>query len=211
METLRYVVLANSILAVMSVMYYVLLQHETYFSVNRLVLWLGLTTALTLPLLELPDWRPQRVRTAMQRTAQAIVPRVLPRSSSLPADIPVTFPNKRPHGVYHIQPERLVWSWQVILAAFYVFVVSALLIRFGLQVVSLRKLISQSVHELYDGFTVARTQQITSPFSFFGWVVLNPAQHTSAELEQILRHERVHVQERHSIDMIGTELVCIFF
>jgi hypothetical protein len=52
---------------------------------------------------------------------------------------------------------------------------------------------------------------ITSPFSFFNWVVLNPDRHTPDELEQILRHERVHVRERHSLDMIGAEWLCILF
>ncbi len=211
METLRYVVLANSLLAVVGVAYYALLRRETYFSANRLVLWLGLTAALTLPLLELPDWRPQPVRTAMQRTAQVIVPRVLPKLDTSPADVTIMFPDKKTYRAFQVHQQRFVWSWQMSLVVFYAFVVSVLLIRFSLQLLSLRRLIRQSIHEAYDGFILVRNKQVTSPFSFFDWVVLNPAQHTSDELEQILRHERVHVRERHSIDMIGTELVCIFF
>lgn len=211
METLRYVVLANSLLAVVGVAYYALLRRETYFNANRLVLWFGLAAALTLPLLELPDWRPQPVRTAMQRTAQVIVPRVLPKLDTYPADVTITFPNKKTYRAFQVHQERFVWSWQMSLVVFYAFVVFVLLIRFSLQLLSLRRLIRQSVHEAYDGFILVRNEQVTSPFSFFDWVVLNPARHTSDELEQILRHERVHVRERHSIDMIGTELVCIFF
>ncbi len=46
METLRYLVLANGLLVVVSVAYYVLLRRETFFGANRLALWLGLTAAV---------------------------------------------------------------------------------------------------------------------------------------------------------------------
>ena len=209
METLRYVVLVNVLLAIVSVAYYVLLRRETFFGANRLALWLGLASVLILPLLELPDWRPQPVRTVMQRTAQVIVPKVLPKSY-LP-QVDVTLPNRETHLAFQKQPEGFVWSWQAALIIFYIAGVFILLIRFGIQLASLRKVISQSAHEPYNDFTLVWDRYATSPFSFFGWVVVNPNQHEPDELEQILRHERVHVRERHSFDMIGAELVCIIF
>ncbi|MBD2756252.1 M56 family metallopeptidase [Spirosoma validum] len=211
METLRYVVLVNGLLAVVSLAYYVLLRRETYFGANRLALWAGLTCAFILPLLELPDWRPQPVRRAMQRTAQAIVPRVLPKPQLPSADVTITFPNKKTYKAFHIEQEGFIWSWQIGLIALYVVIAFLLLIRFTIQLASLRKLIRQSVHEAYNDFTLVQNGRVTSPFSFFGWVVVNPDQHTPDELDQILRHERVHVRERHSLDMIGAELICILF
>lgn len=211
METLRYVVLVNGLLVIVSVAFCALLRHETYFGLNRLVLWLGLAAAFVLPLLELPDWRPQPIRTVMQRTAQAIVPRVLPNLRSLPADVTVTFPTKKTYRAFQVQQEQPFWTWQTALIVFYFLGVFALLIRFSLQLMSLRKIINQSIHEVYDGFILVQNERVTSPFSFFGRVILNPTQHTADELEQILRHERVHVREWHSLDMIGSELVCIIF
>ncbi len=211
METLRYVVLVNGLLAVVSIAYYALLRRETFFNANRLALWLGLAGATLLPLLELPDWRPQPVRSAMQRTAQVIVPKVLPKLTSPQPEVTITFPDKKTYRAFQRQQQGFVWSWQAGLIALYIAGVFLLLVRFGLQLASLRKLINQSVHEPYNGFTLVQSEAITSPFSFFGWVVLNPNQHTPDELEQILRHERVHVRERHSLDMIGAELVCIVF
>ncbi|GAB4030588.1 M56 family metallopeptidase [Spirosoma gilvum] len=211
METLRYVVLANGLLAVVSLAYYVLLRRETFFGANRLALWLGLAGALILPLLELPDWRPQRVRTVMHRTAQIIVPRVLPKSPTTEPDVTITFPNQKTYQAFQKLPKPFSWSWQLGLILLYALGVLLLAIRFGLQVLSLRKLINRSTQEPYDQFTLVTNEQVTSPFSFFNWVVLNPSQHSIIELDQILRHERVHVRERHSLDMIGAELVCIIF
>ena len=211
METLRYVVLANALLAVVSTAYYALLRRETFFATNRLMLWMGLAGALLLPLLELPDWRPQRVRTVMHRTAQVIVPRVLPNTIVSKPPVTITFPNGKVYSAFHGQSTTFVWSWQIGLIALYLVGVALLLIRFSIQLVSLRRLIHQSVHEPYDDFTLVRNAEVTSPFSFFNWVVLNPEKHSSDELEQILRRERVHVRERHSFDMIGAELVCILF
>lgn len=211
METLRYVVLANGLLAIVSIAFYVLLRRETFFSANRLALWLGLLGAIVMPLVELPDWRPQPVRKVMQRTAQAIVPKVLPNATTNKPDVVITFPNGRTYSALLNQPTEPVWSWQHSLIALYFLGVLLLFIRLIVQVVSLMRLINRSTHEGYEHFTLVRNQRITSPFSFFSWVVLNPDQHESNELEQILRHERVHVRERHSLDMIGAELVCIIF
>ncbi len=210
METLRYVVLANGLLAVVSVAYYVLLRRETFFGANRLALWLGLAGVLLLPLLELPDWRPQPVRSVMRQTAQAIVPRILPNPDHSP-DVTITFPDQQTYRAFRAQQKRFVWSWQLGLSLTYIAALALLLIRFSIQLFSLRKLIRQSAHVPYDDFVLVSNTIVTSPFSFFNWVVLNPDQHTPDELDQILRHERVHVQERHSIDMLAAEFVCIMF
>lgn len=211
METLRYVVLVNGLLAVVSVAFYLLLRRETFFSANRLALWLGLASALILPLIDLPDWRPQPVRSAMQRTAQVIVPKVLSEPYAPSPDVTITFPNLKTYRAFKAQQQRFVWSWQTGLALLYCLGVLWLLIRFVGQLLSLQKLIRKSVQEPYTDFTLVQGANIPSPFSFFSWVFVNPVQHTPDELDQILRHERVHVRERHSFDMIGAELVCILF
>ncbi|MFD2572523.1 M56 family metallopeptidase [Spirosoma soli] len=212
METLRYVLLANGLLAVVSIAYYVLLRRETFFEANRLALWLGLAGALVLPLLRLPDWRPQPVRKVMQRTAQVIVPKVLPASPASEPDVIITYPNGKTYRAFPNQQRTgFMWSWQTGLILLYIAGVIALLIRFGVQLGSIRRMINRSTHEQYDDFTLVRNESVASPFSFFDWVVLNPNYHAPEELEQILRHERVHVRERHSLDMVGAELVCIFF
>ena len=47
------------------------------------------------------------------------------------------------------------------------------------------------------------------PFSFGNAVFINRSQHTAEELEEIVRHEFVHVRQRHTIDIVWAELICI--
>ncbi len=166
---------------------------------------------LLLPLLELPDWRPQPMRTVMHRTAQVIVPKILLGTDTHKPDVMITFPDQRSYPAFQHQSAYAGWSWPMLLLLLYIGGVLVLLTRLGVQLSSLRRLIRQSEHELYDGFTLVRNERVMGPFSFFNWVVLNPTRHASDELEQILRHERVHVRERHSLDMLGAEVFCIVF
>ena len=147
----------------------------------------------------------------MQRTAQVIVPRVLPGPPASQPDVTITFPNGRTYPASANQLAAPGWSWQQGLIGLYVVVLLLLLGRFVVRLRSLMRLIRRSAWEPYDDFTLVRNAGVTSPFSFFGWVVLNPDHHAPDELEQILRHERVHVRARHSADMIGAELVSIVF
>ncbi len=43
---------------------------------------------------------------------------------------------------------------------------------------------------------------VKSPFSFFSWVFLSPADLTHPQLDMILKHEFCHVKEKHSIDRV---------
>ena len=47
------------------------------------------------------------------------------------------------------------------------------------------------------------------PFSFGNSIFINKNLHSVEELEDIVRHEFVHVKQRHSIDMLVSELLCI--
>jgi hypothetical protein len=211
MDTLRYTVLANGLLVVVSIAYYALLRRETFFKANRLALWLGLTASLALPLVEIPDWRPEPVRVVMQRTAQVIIPKMLPAPPTAQPEVTITFPNGRTYPAFPRRTVSAGWSWQKGLLVIYLIVSTALLLQFAIRLRSLMRLIYQSDHEPYDGFTLVTNRGVSSPFSFFGWVVLNPDSHSPDELEQILYHERVHVRESHSVDMLVAELLRIIF
>jgi TonB family protein len=49
-----------------------------------------------------------------------------------------------------------------------------------------------------------------NPFSFFNWIFINPAMHNPAEIHEIVTHELVHVRQYHSIDILLSELACVF-
>jgi hypothetical protein len=47
------------------------------------------------------------------------------------------------------------------------------------------------------------------PFSFGNAVFINSELHTEEELQEIIRHEFVHVKQRHTLDIIWSEWLCI--
>lgn len=49
----------------------------------------------------------------------------------------------------------------------------------------------------------------SGPFSFFGWIFLNPATVKEDELDEILTHEMAHIKQRHSVDVLFAEMVSI--
>jgi TonB family protein len=59
-----------------------------------------------------------------------------------------------------------------------------------------------------EGIRACRLQTRITPFSFFGWIFICPAMHESAEVHEILSHERVHVRQYHSLDILLAELLC---
>lgn len=85
-----------------------------------------------------------------------------------------------------------------------------MLIRLLLQALSVYRL-RRRASLLQDG--AVRLYQVDAPilpFSFGRSIFINRGQHSESELAEIIRHEFVHVQQRHSIDMIWAELLVIF-
>jgi beta-lactamase regulating signal transducer with metallopeptidase domain len=82
-------------------------------------------------------------------------------------------------------------------------------VRLLLQLLSLRRLRRAAEVTEGDGPKVYEVTDSIIPFSFGGSIYINKALHTEAELSEIIRHEFVHVRQRHSIDIIWSEIVCI--
>ena len=55
---------------------------------------------------------------------------------------------------------------------------------------------------------LVRTPEFATSFSFFSFVFVNPSI-APVEMEEIINHEREHIQQRHWFDLILVELVCI--
>ena len=58
---------------------------------------------------------------------------------------------------------------------------------------------------------ILENDQFDFPFSFFNYIFINPTHHKQEELDDILAHEKVHIHERHWIDLIIIELLTVIF
>ena len=50
----------------------------------------------------------------------------------------------------------------------------------------------------------------TGPFSFFHWIFIHPQSHTESEISEIITHEETHARQYHSVDVLISEIMCIF-
>jgi hypothetical protein len=101
-------------------------------------------------------------------------------------------------------------DWNFIGMLFYGFVVFVLV---GKMMVDLSKLIVFLVKnkktKVGSYFLIEQTSG--NPFSFFNYVVFQKKNYSDVEIEAILQHEEVHVKQKHSIDVLLSQLFCCFF
>jgi hypothetical protein len=60
-----------------------------------------------------------------------------------------------------------------------------------------------------NGVRVKCLNDPSGPFSFFGWIFMNPAAVKEDEISEILTHEMAHVKQHHSVDVLLAEMVSI--
>ncbi|PZR28231.1 MAG: hypothetical protein DI535_07445 [Citrobacter freundii] len=60
-----------------------------------------------------------------------------------------------------------------------------------------------------EGLRVYQVDKNIMPFSFGNAVFINHTLHSEEELREIIRHEFVHVKQKHSIDILWAELLCM--
>ena len=60
-----------------------------------------------------------------------------------------------------------------------------------------------------DGIKLYHLNMDIIPFSFGNAIYINKLRHSEDELVEIIRHESVHVHQKHTIDVLVAELICI--
>ncbi|MFX1707852.1 TonB-dependent receptor plug domain-containing protein [Chitinophaga sp. CC14] len=107
-------------------------------------------------------------------------------------------------------PAPVFTIWTLLVYIFWTGV-SVMAIRFCFQLLSLWKIHRSSQRREIADIPVQVLQQPVNPFSFFRNIYINPVLHQPEELPAILRHEKVHVQQWHSVDVVLGELNNIFY
>jgi len=100
------------------------------------------------------------------------------------------------------------WSiWNLMMLTFFLGFL-LLMVRLIVQYISFR-LIKNKAELLSDGsMKLYHVNKTIIPFSFGNSIFINQSQHKEAELKEIIRHEFVHVKQKHTIDIIWSELLC---
>jgi BlaR1 peptidase M56/CarboxypepD_reg-like domain len=100
-----------------------------------------------------------------------------------------------------------IWDVLITLIAVGAFV---MLCRLLLHIFSFRKMLVKAEPVNTGGMNLYQVNENIIPFSFGNSIFINRNLHTETELQEIIRHEFVHVKQYHSIDIIWAELLCAF-
>ena len=115
---------------------------------------------------------------------------------------------------FTITPDQATSDWKSLLLQTVGFaywgMVIVLAIRFFIQLAGIIRLAFRCRKAKIGNTNVHLLRQASGPFSFFHWIFIHPTSHTEDELSEILTHEQTHANQWHSIDVLVSEIVCIF-
>lgn len=96
------------------------------------------------------------------------------------------------------------------IALLYFFGVTILLVKFLAQIVfTLWKIYKQEDKVADEGGVLVNMEGDIEPCSFFQYIFINPSSYDYETYEQIIAHEKIHVKQRHTIDLLLSELAVI--
>ena len=190
MEILLYLLKVNLAITVFYLFYRICYRNDTFFTLRRYVLQAILILSVIYPLLDISHWfRQNEVLNEIAVTYSQYLP-----------DFTVT----TSEGAVKSFP------YSIIPLIIYAVITGFFLIRLVFQLTKIIGLRIRSTPIEIDNRKAYRIQSQESPFSFFHWLFINPDRYKPAEMHEILTHELVHVRQHHSIDMLLSELICIF-
>jgi bla regulator protein blaR1 len=180
---LIYLLKASGLLAIFCLAYQLFLKKETFFAVNRHFLIFGILTASLLPFVTIPNY--------IEITSISIENEGTGSITS-----PMTNVSQQT-------------GWAEILFAAYLIGLALLTTKFIIQLLSLYKLIRRSKVDKQGKFYHVETNTSIAPFSFFNHIFYNPTLYSQSELSAIVRHEKAHSSQWHSIDVIISHIITI--
>ncbi|WP_274476273.1 M56 family metallopeptidase [Mangrovimonas aestuarii] len=178
---MEYLLKASAVITLFYLSYYFFLRKDTFFNWNRGFLLLGLLSSVVIPLVVIPIYK-------------EVEPMLIGQLEGLPL-------------IESQDQLKSILTWEQMLMLVYLIGVTLLGINFGLELISILKTIIKNKRYRSGGLVYVETRS-TSPCSFFNYIIYNPDNFTSSELELVKTHESVHAKQKHSIDTLLIQLAC---
>lgn len=182
---LLYFAKVNGLIIAFYLLYLAFLRKETFYVGNRWYLLIGLVTSIVLPLITFT----KTVWVDPEPISQFI--EVVPITESKVIKEPV--------------------DWSLILSSAYVLVSLIIILKVGIEIASFFNKIIKLNKQKDTNFTLIYSNSTENPFSFFKYIVINPTLFSKEEYEHIITHERIHVKQFHSIDVLISKVYCALF
>lgn len=180
-QTLIMVVQMQLSLALFYLGYRFLLRPLTFYTYNRWYFLLTTLYSLIAPIL---------------LHNRSIVPQITVPANNLVLYLPV------------IQEKQFDYSW---LQIFYGLIVAGLLLKVVWSVLQIQKI--KKTASVYDWENIRfwHSDQIEGAFSFWNDIFCNLQKHEIKDLPAILTHEAIHVEKKHTLDVLLFEILSVIF
>lgn len=187
-----YLLQVNVGLILFYALYKLVCTRDTFFRSRRFILIVSLVLPFILPFIDVREWLESRDRMIMLThfDYSAVLPEIVVGSEAVETG----------NRVFVLSE----WIGYLYLAG-----VVVLLVRLAVQAFSLYRLIVRMPEKEINGVCVKCLNDPSGPFSFFGWIFMNPAAVKEDEISEILTHEMAHVKQHHSVDVLLAEMVSI--
>ena len=187
-----YLLQVNVGLILFYALYKLVCTRDTFFRSRRFILIVSLVLPFILPFIDVREWLESRDRMIMLThfDYSAVLPEIVVGSEAVETG----------NRVFVLSE----WIGYLYLAG-----VVVLLVRLAVQAFSLYRLIVRMPEKEINGVRVKCLNDPSGPFSFFGWIFMNPAAVKEDEISEILTHEMAHVRQHHSVDVLLAEMVSI--
>ena len=170
-------------------LYYALLSRETFFKLNRIYLIISLLCGLVIPL--------SSAYFSVKDNSPAVImlePFVV--SASL---------------LQQRLAQAETWSVWGILKVLYGIGGAILGFHFVVGLIRIWAIYRRGEKTNLSEFILVNTEGVFNPFSFFKWVFFNNNAIQKDDFQQIILHEKAHVTQKHSYDVVFLELLKIAF
>ena len=185
---MEYLIKACAVLSLFYVVYVMFLRKETFFKAIRWYFIFGILATTFLPFINFISY----VDIPYQ-----------PLENIIPT---TNIANTQDAQIHHNNI-----NWKQVLWVVYFLGIMVFCIKFIIELLSLRNHIQKGRLTKNGHYNFVEVTENDEPFSFFNWIVYNPKMYSDTEMNQILIHEKTHVDGGHSYDLILSKITTIIF
>lgn len=189
----EYILKLSVSFSIICLFYQLVLKRLTFYKWNRFYL-LGYTSlCFFIPFINISEVAQESNMTVYK--AIELIPSIMPVNAAASSTV--------------TEANGTAWPADLLLALFLTGV-AIMIARLIIQLISLRRLIRKAALISDEKVKLYQVNSRIIPFAFGGSVFINRHLHEAKDIEEIIRHEFVHIRQKHSIDIIWAELLCVF-
>jgi TonB family protein len=185
-EFIRYLLLSAGCITALYLAYQLFLKRDTFFMMNRVYLISASVLSMIIPLFPF--------RFPFGGTLDPVVVLLEP--------VLITPGNISAATQGHLE-------WLGIIGVIYFTGVVIFGLRFLIQLLQLLFLVRRNGITRRDGLNLVLVDRGYSPFSFFHFIFIKKDHLDNEQLSAVIEHEKVHMRQLHSADLVATELLTI--